>query len=177
MKGFIRIALSPAKCMICSGWKAALPRSHTPPPAAMAALERHPMAATASTDKWILRLWSKKTPRMRIFCLPFAGGGVAPFRPWPMSLPEDVQVCPVQLPGRERRFREQPVVTIRPLVDSITDALSAWLDLPFVLFGCSMGALLSFEVARELRRRRAREPVQLCVAACRAPHLGSRDTL
>ena len=37
----------------------------------------------------------------RTFCLAQAGAGASVFRQWDRSLPPDVQVVPVQLPGRE----------------------------------------------------------------------------
>ncbi len=42
--------------------------------------------------------------------------------------------------------------------------------MPYVLFGHSHGALLAFEVARQLRRLGHAEPRCLIVSACRAPH-------
>jgi medium-chain acyl-[acyl-carrier-protein] hydrolase len=81
----------------------------------------------------------------------------------------------VQLPGREGRVREEPFTRLEPLVASLTDALAQELtELPAAFFGHSMGALVAFETARELRRRGAREPVQLLVSARRAPHLPAR---
>jgi len=45
------------------------------------------------------------------------------------------------------------------------------MDIPFVFFGYSMGALISFELARHLRTTHGRGPLHLFVAAHRAPQL------
>jgi medium-chain acyl-[acyl-carrier-protein] hydrolase len=58
-----------------------------------------------------------------------------------------------------------------PLVAAITDALLPYIDQPFALFGHSMGALVSFEVARQLRRTQGVLPVHLFVSAHSAPQL------
>ncbi|HEY1349646.1 MAG TPA: thioesterase domain-containing protein, partial [Ktedonobacteraceae bacterium] len=50
-------------------------------------------------------------------------------------------------------------------------AMLPYLDRPFAFYGHSMGALVSFEVARQLRRRYDRHPVALHLAAFRAPQL------
>jgi len=42
---------------------------------------------------------------------------------------------------------------------------------PVCFYGHSMGALLSFELARELRRRNYTTPVRLFLSACRAPNV------
>jgi surfactin synthase thioesterase subunit len=60
---------------------------------------------------------------------------------------------------------------VGPLVRGLVDALTGTLDVPFAFFGHSMGALLAFEVARELRRRDAASPEGLFLAAASAPHL------
>ena len=44
--------------------------------------------------------------RLRLFCLPYAGGGSSLFGRWQAGLPADVEVAPVILPGRDRRMRE-----------------------------------------------------------------------
>jgi medium-chain acyl-[acyl-carrier-protein] hydrolase len=49
------------------------------------------------------------------------------------------------------------------------------MDLPFAFFGHSMGALVAFELARELRRRSWRGPVLLAVSGHHAPHRPDPD--
>ena len=56
-----------------------------------------------------------------------------------------------------------------PLIESLTEALLPHLDKPFAFFGHSMGALLSFEVTRQLRRKHAPQPVHLFVSAHQPP--------
>jgi medium-chain acyl-[acyl-carrier-protein] hydrolase len=58
-----------------------------------------------------------------------------------------------------------------PLVETLTTALSAYLDKPFACFGHSLGGLLSFELARELRRRANPLPRCLFISGRGAPHL------
>jgi surfactin synthase thioesterase subunit len=84
---------------------------------------------------------------------------------------------PVQLPGRENRIAEAPFVAWRPLVRSLAEALAPRLPSPYAFFGHSMGALLAFELTRELRRLRAPSPLALAVSAHRAPHLESRHPM
>lgn len=110
---------------------------------------------------------------MRLFCLPFAGGGASAYRGWGQALPT-VELYPVRLPGREARLGEPAFAVMRDLVESLADEIAPFDDKPFALFGHSMGALVSFELARALRRRGARPPAMLFLSAHRAPHLPLR---
>jgi medium-chain acyl-[acyl-carrier-protein] hydrolase len=109
--------------------------------------------------------------RIRIFCLPFGGGGAAIFREWPRDLWPEIEVWHVQLPGREARHREPPLTDMQSLVMPLADAMLPHLDRPYVVFGHSMGALIGFELARRLRRLGASDPLYLFVSARRAPHV------
>ncbi len=121
----------------------------------------------ATIQPWFVR--SKSQPRLRLFCFPYAGGGASLFRLWSKMLPAEVEVCPVHLPGREGRLKEPAFTRLAPLVQALAQAL--YMDAPFAFFGYSMGALISFELARYLRRTTRPGPLFLFVAAHRAPQL------
>jgi medium-chain acyl-[acyl-carrier-protein] hydrolase len=97
------------------------------------------------------------------------------YRGWGNSLPGELEVCPVQIPGRESRLREQPFTRLEPMVQALVEGLQPYFDLPFLFFGHSMGAAISFELARELRRRGATLPRHIFVSGRRAPHLPARE--
>lgn len=122
-------------------------------------------------NPWIARHRPGTGIRLRLFCLPYAGGGTVAYRDWSRELPNSVEVLAVCLPGREARIEEPPLRDARKLAEAMRDGLRDYLDLPFALFGHSMGALLAFELARLLRRDPGTEPVQLVVSGHRGPHL------
>jgi medium-chain acyl-[acyl-carrier-protein] hydrolase len=90
-------------------------------------------------------------------------------------LPDFVEVCPVQLPGRETRFREAPFTRLGPLIEALAGELGPRLDPPFAFFGHSMGALLAFELARRLRRDGRPQPASLFVSGCGAPQIRTQE--
>jgi pyochelin biosynthetic protein PchC len=101
-----------------------------------------------------LRRWPvRPNARAQLVCFPHAGGSASSFRPWSGLLPETVELVVVQYPGREDRFGEPMVDRMDVLVDGICDALAGVLHRPYVLFGHSMGAVVAYETAQELRRR------------------------
>jgi medium-chain acyl-[acyl-carrier-protein] hydrolase len=111
--------------------------------------------------------------RLRLFLLPYAGGGAAAYRRWPAGLPAGVETWFVHLPGREKRFRERPFTRMGPLVEALAPRLTPLLDRPFAFFGHSMGALVGFELARHLRRAGGPPPAHLLVSGRGAPEMSS----
>jgi medium-chain acyl-[acyl-carrier-protein] hydrolase len=112
--------------------------------------------------------------RLRLLLIPHAGGGASAFRGWAEALPPEVEVCPVQLPGRENRMREPAFDRLTPLVEALAAALERWRDLPYAVLGHSNGALIGFALARHARRTGTPGPVHLFASGRRAPHLPSR---
>lgn len=121
--------------------------------------------------RWFSRLGGSRAARLRLFCFPFAGGSARVFHAWCHALGDDVAVFGLSAPGREQRAREANFTRLAPLVRALVDELSLLAEPPYVLFGYSLGALVAYEAARELRRRGRPEPAHLIVAAHRAPHL------
>lgn len=127
------------------------------------------------TERWLAYREPNPRARMRMFCFPYAGGGASIYRGWGASLPADIEVCPVQLPGRESRMREAPFTRSEPMIQALVEGLQPYMNLPFVFFGHSMGAAIGFELARELRRRGQAQPAHLFVSGRRAPQTPARE--
>lgn len=133
------------------------------------------LSATQQNQRWFVRPEPREEAELRLFCLPYAGGGAALYRPWLAHLPPSIELTMVQLPGREARLREAPYTRMDDLIEDLTPAVAASLDRPYMLFGHSMGALLAFELARALVCRGAPAPECLFVSGRRAPQLPDPD--
>lgn len=120
-------------------------------------------------DAWIVRPRANTNARLRLFCFPFAGGGASTYRAWAGQLPSDIEVTAVQLPGREERLREPAFSDAVELCAKLVSVLTPHLDRPFAFFGHSMGALIAFELTRQLRAAKAPVPEHLFVSAHRGP--------
>ncbi|WBB80650.1 beta-ketoacyl synthase N-terminal-like domain-containing protein [Micromonospora sp. WMMD882] len=152
---------------------AAVPQSASRPTPRRSVGPARPATAEVSVDPadWLVRGVPDASARLRLFCLPYAGGNAALYRAWDDALPAGVQVCPIQLPGRDQRHREPAFTRMSELTRTLTDVLRPYLDQPYALFGHSMGALVAYETTRWLRRRGLPAPAHLYVSAARAPHL------
>jgi surfactin synthase thioesterase subunit len=106
---------------------------------------------------------------LRLFCFPYAGGGASIYRRWAGGFPNWIDVCPVQLPGREERLREAAFTKMDELCTEMLRALTPYFDMPFAFFGHSMGALIAYHLATRLGDQRRRLS-HLLVSAHPAPH-------
>ncbi|HEY1379547.1 MAG TPA: thioesterase domain-containing protein, partial [Gemmataceae bacterium] len=127
------------------------------------------MTRSVGTDRWLAYVRPRPLASVRLFCFPYAGGGASVFRGWADGLPSAVEVCPVQMPGRETRFREPAFTRLPLLIEALAESLYPHLDRPFAFFGHSLGALVAFELARRLRRDGSPEPQHLFVSGSGAP--------
>lgn len=88
-----------------------------------------------------------------------------------------MDACCIQLPGREARFSEAPITAMDELTAQICDGIEPYLDLPFSFFGHSMGSVISYEIARELMRRKRPLPEWLLMSGALAPHRRQMESL
>lgn len=91
--------------------------------------------------------------RIRVYCLPHAGGSAEAYRDWlPSTTGTGPRFVPLELPGRGGRRDEPLAETMTELADGVVDHLARRpSDEPFALLGHSMGACLAYETARRLR--------------------------
>jgi medium-chain acyl-[acyl-carrier-protein] hydrolase len=125
------------------------------------------------TDLWVMRPFPRPNATKRLFCFPFAGGGASAYRQWANASGPTLEVCPIQLPGRENRLLEPAYDDSESLTVALLLALSPLLDKPYAFYGHSMGALLAFELARSLEDSCGTTggPERVFLAAHRAAHL------
>lgn len=127
----------------------------------------------SSLDAWVVVPRPVVTAaKKRLFCFPFAGGGASIYRNWVGSLGPDIEVCPIQLPGRESRLLEPALEDVDAMVAALLKCLPRYCDRPYAFYGHSMGALVAFELTRSIEKLGGmRGPERLFLAAHRAAHL------
>ena len=131
-----------------------------------------------SLHSWIVCRNPQPNAHVRLFIIPEAGVGASHYFGWQHALEEcgraqDIELCFVQLPGREER-REEPTISefsllIEELVRNIQ--LSIQDGKPYGVYGHSLGAFIGYELTRSLERNGFQLPVSLCVSGCRAPYM------
>jgi medium-chain acyl-[acyl-carrier-protein] hydrolase len=128
-------------------------------------------AVSVSEDRWFGCNQPNPQASLRLFCFPYAGAGSSMFHPWAQWLSPNIELNLIHFPGRDKRIREPLHTDLSSLVEEIGEAILSRLDRPFAFFGHSLGALVSFEVARYLNKKHDRLAKHLFLSARRAPHL------
>ncbi|SEG58976.1 thioesterase II family protein [Paenibacillus sp. UNC499MF] len=116
--------------------------------------------------------------KCKLFCLPYAGGSATVYTRWKRHLHGHIELHPVELAGRGKRLLEPPYGSMDELVEDLYEYLDPQLDeADFAFFGHSMGALVAYELAHAVRKKRGREPVHLFVSGTYPPHARRKLTL
>ena len=109
--------------------------------------------------------------KIQMFCLPYAGGNASFYYQFNKYLDEQIELVPIELKGHGSRIMENTATSMDELVD---DALSEILkykeDLPYALFGYSMGTNICYELYHKLCEKIHQEPLHVFFAANTPPH-------
>jgi medium-chain acyl-[acyl-carrier-protein] hydrolase len=109
--------------------------------------------------------------RFRLVCFPYGGGSSVVFREWHTQLPQSVQVCALDLPGRGPLMASEPYTDMRELIPALYDMVLPYSSKRFAFFGHSLGAVVAFELALYFREHGNTAPEMLFVSGAPAPHL------
>ena len=118
----------------------------------------------------------KKNPSalLRLFCFHHSGGGASAYYPWVEQLSPYIELIAIQLPGRENRFSEPLINNLNEITTYLAEGFCYYIDKPFIVFGHSLGALLSFEFTKVIYERHSVFPCHMIVSATKAPHFPFR---
>ncbi|MBF0451645.1 MAG: polyketide synthase dehydratase domain-containing protein [Candidatus Magnetomorum sp.] len=101
-------------------------------------------------QKWLPKYQADSSAKVRLLCFAHGMAGASLFNDWSKQMPPEIEVCPIQLPGKEERLQEDAIDSIPEVVDALVQILSPLMDRPYALFGNSYGSLIAFRLARQL---------------------------
>jgi medium-chain acyl-[acyl-carrier-protein] hydrolase len=124
--------------------------------------------------RWLPHRRRQPNASINLLCFPYAGGGASTYRDWQTAWPERIEVCSLELPGRETRFGEPLGTDLLAMAREIAGLIEPLWERPLAFFGHSMGAHLAYETARIVRER-GHEPHLLIVSGSQAPSAPRRE--
>ncbi len=120
-------------------------------------------------DHWLAFRQENPRAKARIFCFPYGVRGASLYRDWQEKLPDFIEVCPIQFPGKENRLRERPVDDLQVLLDSLDQVLTPLFDRPFAFYGHSGGAFFAYRLAYRLWQQSVKELKHVFVGGFTSP--------
>jgi surfactin synthase thioesterase subunit len=113
--------------------------------------------------------------KVRLFCLPYAGGSSAAYHPWKGAL-GGIELRPVELAGRGRRIADDMYRNAEEAVADVLKMIRAELySGPYMLFGHSMGAMIAYELAHKIREEGLPAPRHIFFSGKGAVHIQRPD--
>lgn len=113
-------------------------------------------------------------PRPRLFCAAYAGGDERSYAGLAEQCP-DIDVVTLERPGRGKRVSEALLTEPGDVVEDMLAQLKGRLDVPYALYGHSLGARLVHLLCHRLRQEGLPAPVHLFVSGESGPSLPSRE--
>lgn len=148
-------------------WKSEMERE--PAGTQVSEVLKRPTQIRSSSD-WVRIIKPKPDAAVRLFCFHYAGGSAQVYDKWVGSLPEWIEVCAVQLPGRWERSSEPLYPDFNELSELVYKGLIDYLDKPFAALGYSFGGVLGYQWLCNLQARNAPLPIAFFPVASPAPH-------
>jgi surfactin synthase thioesterase subunit/acyl carrier protein len=146
----------------------------TPPGNGAAVIRPADEAVARSAGKWLIAPRPNPDAKVRLFCFPYAGGGLTSFRSWAQLFNGAVEVVAVEPPGRGTRINETPVDDLDSFVEGLLPEMAQWLDRPSAFFGHCLGGLTMFATLCALPDAGARFIKHAFACGVRPPHLLKR---
>jgi len=109
---------------------------------------------------------------MILFCLPYAGGSEAIYYKWKKLLDPSIELVPLSLKGRGKRFSEDLYQNLQEAVDDIFENIKERIvDEDYAIYGHSMGSLLAYELYYKISNQNLRKPTHIFFSGYIAPSI------
>ena len=110
--------------------------------------------------------------KVKLFCIPYAGGSASIYLRWKKYFKEQVEIYPIELAGRGKRFDERPYTNVEEILNDIYASIKDKInDGQYMIFGHSMGAILAYELIHLINSKGDRKPQHVFFSGKGAPHI------
>jgi acyl transferase domain-containing protein/surfactin synthase thioesterase subunit/acyl carrier protein len=131
-------------------------------------------APLRTAGKWLISPRPNPHAKARLFCFPYAGGGLVSFRAWAQLFDSAVEVVAVEAPGRGSRINETALDNLDAFVKGLLPEMIDWLDRPSAFFGHCLGGLTMFATLCALPKECSHFIKHAFPCGVRPPHLLKR---
>jgi medium-chain acyl-[acyl-carrier-protein] hydrolase len=106
------------------------------------------------------------------FCLPYAGGSASIYNQWKYKLENYITLFPIELAGRGSRITEPFYADLEAAVEDVFATISKEISTQdYVIFGHSMGALITYELVQKIKTSNIKQPLHVFFSGRKPPHI------
>jgi surfactin synthase thioesterase subunit len=109
--------------------------------------------------------------KIKLFCIPFSGGNSYSYSGFKKYLPDSLELCNLELPGRGKRISEPLLYSIKDMTEDLFKQIKDNIDGKYLIFGHSLGALLGITLCRYIAAKEMKLPLMLFLSGHGAPSL------
>lgn len=114
-------------------------------------------------------------PKVKLFCIPYAGGSAQMYHSWMGHVHPAIELCPVELSGRGQRFNDPLYNNFDELIDDVFQQIETNIqETPYAFFGHSLGALIAFELVHKIKDNKLPLPKHVFYSGKSAPNLENK---
>ena len=111
--------------------------------------------------------------KIKLFCLPYAGGSSNIYSSWGKCLNHSIEIHPIELAGRGKRYVDCLYDNIEQAIDDVYKTVEGNIDdssFDYAIFGHSLGGLIAYELIHRIKLEAKRQPIHVFFSGARAPH-------
>lgn len=113
---------------------------------------------------------------MKLFCLPYAGGSETIYYKWKNYLQPLIEVLPIELKGRGKRFSEVFYENLEEAVEDIFENIKDKIvNNDYAIYGHSMGSLIAYELYYKICNENAKMPKHMFFSGYKAPSIPRKE--
>lgn len=108
--------------------------------------------------------------KIKLLCFPYAGGSAMVYQKWRKYISDSIELCPIELAGRGKRFKEPLYQNFHELIEDMFNEIRHHLDGTYYAFyGHSLGSLVVYELLRHISYNSFYEPEHIFFSAHGSP--------
>lgn len=114
--------------------------------------------------------------KIKLFCLPYAGGSAMVYKKWEKYLEDPIKLVMLELAGRGSRSKEPYYNSMQDAVEDIFNIVEAKTDESgYAIFGHSMGSILAYQLAAKIRDSKLKQPIHVFFSGRYPPGLKKEE--
>lgn len=112
-----------------------------------------------------------KKNKIKLFCIPHAGGSAASYFRLREFMDKNIEVIPIELAGRGKRYDEKFYISIDEAVKDVYKCIKDDINCEYAIFGHSMGSLIAYELVHYIKSLKRNLPINIFFSGRKAPNV------